>query len=101
MTHLAAEGGRTKEYEAILASLKSAVSATVEARLAPEDIPDDANLYDDCGLDSISIIDFIMEAERRLGVSIPDTELNSEVISKISSLAKCIEAINHPDHSGV
>ena len=41
----------------ILAMLKRLVIAVSQANLAPEQISDHANLFNDCGLDSTSILD--------------------------------------------
>jgi acyl carrier protein len=85
-------------YDATLAYLKKAVSDVGRGGLAPEEIKDDAHLYDDCGLDSISIVDFTIAAEQYTGIPLHEIEINVALLSNIGALARFISDM--PANSG-
>ena len=49
------------------------------------------NLIADLGLDSVSILQLILEIERKFGISIKDHELDSRTFSMMGNLVSIIE----------
>jgi acyl carrier protein len=49
------------------------------------------NLIADLGLDSVSILQLILEIERKFGISIKDYELDSRTFSMMGNLVSIIE----------
>ena len=64
----------------------------VQKRLpASAKIDDDAPLYSSGRLDSMSIIDLIMELEEAFGVSLPGAELQPDDLDYITKIAATIQ----------
>jgi acyl carrier protein len=58
----------------------------------PGDIPENARLIDDLGLDSVRIVELIVGIEDEFGVAIPDEELSLELFESVASLARFIRS---------
>jgi acyl carrier protein len=56
------------------------------------EVRDDANLFDDCGLDSMSVLDLVLAIEERFGITISADELQSELFQRVSNLAQFVES---------
>ncbi len=54
-------------------------------------VDEETNLITDLGLDSIGILQVILQAERDFGISIENNELGSETFSKIGNLVNIIQ----------
>jgi acyl carrier protein len=46
--------------------------------------------FEKLGLDSFSIIEIVLFIERKYGVTIPDNELNKEILFSADTLAACV-----------
>ena len=75
----------------ILAKLKDLVIEVIQLKIAPEAISDTANLFDDCGLDSTSIVDLVVGMEQNFDISIDDDELDVKLFQDLSKLTEFIE----------
>lgn len=49
------------------------------------------NLLADLGLDSVAILQVVLDIEKELGITIKDSELDSDVFSKMKNLIDIIE----------
>ncbi len=59
----------------------------LDANLRREDITDEVPLYDGgLGLDSISIINFIVALENSFDISFDETEINAQLFSNVATL---------------
>jgi len=58
---------------------------------APEHFSDDQDLLE-AGLDSLGIMRLIMFAEREFGVTLPDTEIEPEMVQTFDALTHWIES---------
>ena len=58
--------------------------------LKPGDIPENANLIDNLGLDSVRIVELIVGIEDEFGIAIADEDLSLELFESVTSLAKFI-----------
>lgn len=56
------------------------------------DVRDDANLFEDCGLDSMSVLDLILAIEEKFRITISPDELQTELFQNISNLAQFIDS---------
>jgi len=56
------------------------------------EVRDDANLFDDCGLDSMSVLDLVLAIEERFGIAISADELQSELFQRVTNLAQFVES---------
>ncbi len=53
-----------------------------------EDVVDEAELYNELGMDSLDAIELLMEFEEMFNVSIPDAE--AEKVVKVSDIYDCL-----------
>jgi acyl carrier protein len=58
------------KYDDVAAGLVEVLSEA--ARVDPADVTPEKRLYDDLGLDSLTMLDVVVAAEDRFGVLIPD-----------------------------
>lgn len=72
--------------------VKQLVGGVSTLNCKPEDISDHADLFDDCGLDSISIIDMVLALESKFGIVIAKEEMDSDVFRDLARLADFIDA---------
>ena len=76
----------------ILAKLKELVIEVTQLKIAPESISDTANLFNDCGLDSTSVVDLVVGLEQNFDISVDDDELDVKLFQDLSKLAEFVEA---------
>lgn len=62
----------------------------VKPLLTEEDIADNDNLNDDIGLDSLDMVELIMDIERTLEISVPDESINDFKLLTVGELAERI-----------
>jgi len=78
------------ERAAILADLKSMMreymSAEDQSKL--DAMTDDTNLFNELSIDSIDLVDIVIQVENRYGI-----EIKNEAISGLNTLGKCLDAI--------
>jgi len=73
-------------------ALKQLVVEATQVNIDPSSISDSANLFNDCGLDSTSVIDLVLSIEDRFGVSIDEDELVVTLFQNLSELCSLIDA---------
>jgi acyl carrier protein len=74
----------------IIAHLQIALSAVLN-RDIPE-LPEDARLFDELGLDSTSVIELLMALEDTINLEVDPDELEPEIFQTVGSLTDYIEA---------
>ena len=57
--------------------------------ISTDDIPDNANIVEDLGADSLDIVELLMTFEEKFNVKIPD-----EKLEKLKSLPQIVKVIN-------
>jgi acyl carrier protein len=55
------------------------------------EIDEETNLIADLGLDSIGILQFILEIEKEFGLSVKNHELDSQLLSRIGNIVNMIQ----------
>lgn len=78
----------TPDVEELKAKIKQSIANV--ARLKPEEIPDRASYVEDLGLDSLSILELLVDVEYQLRIKIPDDE-----ISKIRTVEDTVRLVQH------
>ena len=69
--------------------------------IEPRDISAEQSLIElGVGVDSVSTLEFIMELEEELGVSIDESEVNLGVLETVESLSEFIMSIGPADKDG-
>jgi acyl carrier protein len=77
--------------------IKRAIVRSLRLPMAPEDIDDGVSLFGEgLGLDSIDVLELVLEIERTFGVSITDEQTGAKVLRSVNSIADYITAVKNP-----
>jgi len=74
-----------------LDALKVLVIKMTHLNIAPAEIGDHANLFDDCGLDSTSVVSFVFEIQDAFGIEVAEEEMDAELFQDISQLSQFVD----------
>ena len=77
---------------ATISDLKKMILEITQMKVSPDQISDNANLFNDCGLDSTSVVDLVVGIEEEFGITIDEDELDVKLFQDLSELAALIEA---------
>jgi acyl carrier protein len=73
--------------------IKQSIVRSLRLPIAWEEIGDDTPLFEGgLGLDSIDVLELVLELERQFGVSIKDEETGMNVLRSVSSIAAFVRA---------
>ena len=73
--------------------IKQALVRSLRLPMQPEDIGDSMSLFGEgLGLDSIDVLEIVLELERAFGVTIADQETGAKVLLSVDTIAAFIEA---------
>ena len=71
--------------------IKQAIVRSLRLPIRPEEIGDDTPLFGEgLGLDSIDVLELVLELERTFGVSITDEATGARVLRSVDSIAEFI-----------
>lgn len=77
--------------------IKRAIVRSLRLPMEPEDIADDVSLFGEgLGLDSIDVLELVLEIERTFGVAIADEQTGARVLRSVNSIADYITAARNP-----
>jgi acyl carrier protein len=77
--------------------IKQAIVRSLRLPIAPESIENGASLFGDgLGLDSIDVLELVLEIERTFGVAITDEQTGARVLRSVDSIADFIAAARNP-----
>ncbi len=76
-----------EERASLKAELKQALVRGLRLPMSPEEIGDTTPLIEGLGLDSIDVLEIVLELERSFGVKIRDEQTGSEALQSIDALA--------------
>ena len=75
------------------ADIKQAIVRSLRLPMSPESIEDNMPLFGEgLGLDSIDVLELVLEIERTFGVSITDEQTGARVLRSVSTIADFITA---------
>ena len=73
--------------------IKQAIVRSLRLPIAWEEIGDDTPLFDEgLGLDSIDVLELVLEVERQFGVSITDEQTGMRVMRSVNTLAEFVRS---------
>jgi acyl carrier protein len=79
--------------DALKAEVKRAIVESLRLPISVDEIGDSTSLYaDGLGLDSIDVLELVLEMERRFGVSVTDDETGQRVLRSVDTIADYIVA---------
>jgi len=77
--------------------IKRAIVRCLRLPIAPESIEDGVSLFGEgLGLDSIDVLELVLEIERTFGVAITDEQTGNRVLRSVDSIAEFITATRDP-----
>lgn len=80
--------------DALRSEIKQAIVRSLRLPIQPDEIGDTTELFgaDGLGLDSIDVLELVLELERSLGVTISDEETGAKVLRTVESIARFVES---------
>jgi acyl carrier protein len=80
--------------ESLQSEIKQAIVRSLRLPMAPEDIADDGPLFGPggLGLDSVDVLELVLELERSFGVKIEDQDTGMQVLRSVNSIAAFVDA---------
>ena len=73
------------------AEIKQAIVRSLRLPMTPEEIGDSTPLFDEgLGLDSIDVLELVLEIERSFGVAIGDEQTGMKVLRSVDTIAEYI-----------
>jgi acyl carrier protein len=79
--------------DALHTQIKEAIVRSLRLPMKPEEIADDTPLFGGgLGLDSIDVLELVLEIERSFGVAIADQDTGQKVLRSVDTIAAYIEA---------
>jgi acyl carrier protein len=83
----------TDSSEPLEAEIKQAIVRSLRLPIAPEEIDTSMPLFGEgLGLDSIDVLELVLELERGFGVSISDEQTGNKVLHSVETIASFIMA---------
>ena len=77
--------------------VKQAIVRSLRLPIAPDAIEDGVSLFGEgLGLDSIDVLELVLEIERTFGVAISDEQTGNRVLRSVDTIAAHITAIRNP-----
>lgn len=84
--------------EELRGQIKALIIQCARLKIKPEDLKDDWTLFDrekGLGLDSIDVLELVVNIEKQFGVQIPDRETGQKVLQSVNTIAAYIESAGH------
>ena len=73
--------------------IKEAIVRSLRLPMTSEEIGDDMSLFEGgLGLDSIDVLELVLEIERQFGVAIADEQIGREVLQSVNAIAKFVQS---------
>jgi acyl carrier protein len=83
--------------DTVRTDIKLAIVRSLRLPIAADEIGDDVPLFGEgLGLDSIDVLELVLELERSFGVSITDEATGARVLRTVNTIAEFVEANRKP-----
>ncbi len=83
--------------DTLRADIKQAIVRSLRLPIAATEIGDDTPLFGEgLGLDSIDVLELVLELERSFGVTIADEQTGARVLRTVNSIAEYVDAARKP-----
>ncbi len=82
---------QTANIDQVKLKLKQIIAKNLDVNISATDIDDKESLYEDgIGLDSIMLVNFIVQIENSFGINFSEDEMNLELFNNLDTLAHFI-----------
>lgn len=78
--------------DALHTEIKQALVRSLRLPMQPDEIGDSMPLGEGLGLDSIDVLELVLELERSFGVTVADQDTGTRVLRSVDTIAAFIEA---------
>ena len=85
-------GNMTVEHQELIDKIKSMIVNISRIGLTPKEISNHANLFDDLGIDSNSVVELVLALEAEFGVSINEEDLEAELFQDVSKWSDLVRS---------
>ena len=83
----------TTPLDPLRSEIKHAIVRSLRLPISPDEIGDATPLFDEgLGLDSIDVLELVLEIERSFGVSIGDEQTGMKVLRSVDTIADYIQS---------
>jgi acyl carrier protein len=83
--------------ETLRTDIKLAIIRSLRLPITADEIGDDVPLFGEgLGLDSIDVLELVLELERSFGVSVSDEATGARVLRTVNTIAEFVEANRKP-----
>ena len=83
--------------DTLRADIKQAIVRSLRLPIAATEIGDDTPLFGEgLGLDSIDVLELVLELERSFGVTIADEQTGARVLRTVNTIAEYVDAARNP-----
>jgi acyl carrier protein len=83
----------TTPLDTLRSEIKHAIVRSLRLPISPDEIGDATPLFDEgLGLDSIDVLELVLEIERSFGVSIGDEQTGMKVLRSVDTIADYIQS---------
>lgn len=75
--------------------VKTMIVQCARLKIAPAELKDDAPLFDrekGLGLDSIDVLELVVNLEKNFGVQVPDREAGQKILQSVNTIVEHIQA---------
>jgi acyl carrier protein len=81
----------TTSLDSLKAEIKQAIVSALRLPITPDEIGDSLSLFGEgLGLDSIDVLELVLEIERTFGVAIGDEQTGMKVLRSVDTIAEYI-----------
>ncbi len=81
----------SNSLDPLKADLKQAIVRSLRLPISPDEIANDTPLFGEgLGLDSIDVLELVLELERSFGVQIRDEQTGAEVLRSVDTIAEFV-----------
>jgi acyl carrier protein len=78
--------------EELKPQIKEMIVERLFLNVAPEDIPDDADLMEAYGIDSVNLFEIVVGLEEQFEITMEDDDFNVETFSNVGNIADFVVA---------
>jgi acyl carrier protein len=83
---------KDQKMQRTLSLLKDVLAEVAPVLVTPAELRDDANLYQECGIDSIASVELFLAIEERFNISFNEAELNTSLFHNLTDLARFVDS---------
>lgn len=81
----------SESTENVMQQVKQIIVDVTKTKLPASEMKDSAHVLNDCGVDSVTIVDLILSLEEKFSITIGEEEIEMSLFDHVSNLAAFVE----------